>query len=69
MLLVDIAVVLGYYYSPTAWNVFRVWSIERSQEKIQALVRSFKKGEVDERNRKDVTEMSFGVVSWFLGYT
>lgn len=56
---------VAYYYSSEIWKWLRTDSIERCQEKVEALLRRLNKGEVDERNEGDLRGMSFRMVDHF----
>ena len=64
VLAADVAGVVCYY-SSEIWKWLRTESIERSQEKVEALLRRLNKGEVDERNGGDLRGTSFWVVDHF----
>ncbi|KAK3938089.1 hypothetical protein QBC46DRAFT_441560 [Diplogelasinospora grovesii] len=53
------------YYSSEIWKWLRKESIERCQEKVEALLRRLNKGEMDERNRVDLRGTSFWIVDHF----
>ena len=53
------------YYSSEIWKWLRTESIERCQEKVEALLRRLNNGEVDERNGGDLRGMSFRMVDHF----